>query len=435
MLLSKDYRNLNLTNINIRNKLNNIILPKLKRSVDFTAFKFSAVFTKDSMNVLNYKMNVQYNKIYEFVSKNYTVLLNKYIQQLLDSLNNTSVFMNLMNNLGFNRIMDFLNKLDELINEKFTVPNNLISNINSISDIIEEVYKKINSSSAEFHNAYSEFLEMVQKQFNKAQKTLNKIEEQIKEPIYKILGIISVINNNEFLDIIKEYIGDEENYDFTLLLQYHAIEGKDNTIIELLKFDMFIKTIIIDSIFRMEYKAFPLLQIRPKIELHDIFICINLKLNLIFKDENKYLIEMKDIQVLSEVEVSLYTIAKCEAGLYIPIGIGEMYIAFGLNGLLANIDIKMELSISIKQNTYTINLGFHLIFVGFDFYLKFGIYIDLTFISFSINYYIFYFFIILPIPIEAKLKYIFSFRNKLLAKSQSAKLSLFGIDIKLLKNR
>jgi len=152
------------------------------------------------------------------------------------------------------------NFFKKIINEKFTVPNNLISNINSISDIIEEVYKKINSSSAEFHNAYSEFLEMIQKQFNKAQKTLNKIEEQIKEPIYKILGIISVINNNEFLDIIKEYIGDEENYDFTLLLQYHVIEGKDNTIIELLKFDMFIKTIIIDSIFRMEYKAFPLLQ-------------------------------------------------------------------------------------------------------------------------------------------------------------------------------
>ena len=142
---------------------------------------------------------------------------------------------------------------------------------------------------------------------------------------------------------------------------------------------------------------------------------------------------MKDIQVLSKVKVSFYTIAKCEAGLYIPIGIGEMYIAFGLTGLLANINVEMKLSISIKQNKYIINLGFELIFVGFDFYLKFGIYIDLKLISFRIDFYIFYFFIILPIPFEAKLELIFSFRNKLLEKSQSAKLSLFGIDIKALK--
>jgi hypothetical protein len=93
----------------------------------------------------------------------------------------------------------------------------------------------------------------------------------------------------------------------------------------------------------------------------------------------------------------------------------------------------MKLSISIKQNKYIINLGFELIFVGFDFYLKFGIYIDLKLISFRIDFYIFYFFIILPIPLEAKFELIFSFRNKLLEKSQSAKLSLFGIDIKVLK--
>ena len=431
--LSKDYRNLNLTNINIRNKLENIILPKLKRSVDFTAFKFSTVFTKDSMKVLLDKMNYQYNKINTYVSKNYTVLLNKYIQQLLDSLNNTSIFMQLMNNLGFNRIMEVSSKLDELINEKFTVPQNLISIKNPITSLIEEINKKINSNSAEFYDAYQEFLNMVQEQFNKAQESLNKIEEQIKEPIYKILDIVSVINNPNFLGAIKEYIGGEDNYDFVLVLQYHAIEGKDNTIIKLLQFDMFIEKIIIDKILRIECKVFPLLQIRPKIELNDIFIHIDLKLNLIFKDENKYLIDMKDIQVLSKVGVSLYTIAKCEAGLYIPIGIGEMYIAFGLTGLLANINIEMKLSINIKQNKYIINIGFNLIFVGFDFYLKFGIYIDLKIISFRINVYIFYYLILLPIPIEGKFEFIFSFRNKLLEKSQSAKLSLLGIDIKVLK--
>jgi hypothetical protein len=341
--------------------------------------------------------------------------------------------MQLINNLGFNRIMEVSSKLDELINEKFTVPQNLIPIKNPIASIIEEINKKINLNSAEFYDAYKEFLNMVQEQFNKAQKSLNKIEEQIKEPIYKILDIVSAINNPKFLGIIKEYIGGEDNYDFILVLQYHAIEGKDNTIIKLLQFDMFIKEIIIDNILRIEYKSFPLLQIRPKIALNNIFIHIDLKLNLIFKDENKYLIDMKDIQVLSKVKVSFYTIAKCEAGLYIPIGIGEMYIAFGLTGLLANINVEMKLSISIKQNKYIINLGFELIFVGFDFYLKFGIYIDLKLISFRIDFYIFYFFIILPIPFEAKLELIFSFRNKLLEKSQSAKLSLFGIDIKVLK--
>ena len=38
--LSKDFKHLNLTNKNIINKLLNIILQKIKRSVDLTASKF-----------------------------------------------------------------------------------------------------------------------------------------------------------------------------------------------------------------------------------------------------------------------------------------------------------------------------------------------------------------------------------------------------------
>ena len=110
--LSRDFKHLNLTNKNIINKLLNIILQKIKRSVDLTASKFSVIITKDNFKELLDKLNYQYNKINNFVSKNYTVLLNYTVQEFLNSLNNTSAFMKIINTFGFNTLMEILSKLE-----------------------------------------------------------------------------------------------------------------------------------------------------------------------------------------------------------------------------------------------------------------------------------------------------------------------------------
>ena len=424
-ILSSDFKNLNLSLRQLINKLENIILPKLQRSVEFSSIKFSTIFTKDNYHVLLEKMNYQYDKINSFVTKNYTVLISEYVNQFLSSLNNTSTFMKIINNLGFNRIMEILEKLEQLIYEKATLPGNLIFSKNPLEDIIEKMKKTINDTIGEYQKNYIEFLNSVQDQYNKAQESLIEIEEKMKEPIMKVLDIISILNDTDFNNNIKKYIGEEYNYDFILWIGFNAIEGKKNTLINLLSFDMHIIQIHIPlKTFSLSW--FPLLQVRINLYLYDIHIHLDLKLNFLYKDENKYLIDIKEIEVLPNVEVSLLTRIKCEAGLFIPIGIGEMYIAFGANGLLANCVVKMALSFNLMKNYYIIDLKFKLIMVGFDFYLKIGIEIDLKIIHFQINFYLFYFLIPLITPIEAYFYKMYSFRNKLLENSSSAKISLFG---------
>ena len=424
-ILSKEYKDLNLSHRQMINKLENIILPKLQRSVEFSSLKFSAVFTKDNFQILKEKMNYQYDKINSFVTKNYTVLINKYVNQFMNSLNNTSTFMKIMNNLGFSRIMEISEKLEQLIYEKVTLPGNLIFNENPLEDMVEKMNKAINDTLGEYQKVYIEFLNTVQDQYNKAQESLIEIEQKIKDPISKVLDIISILNDSDFNNNIKKYIGDEYNYDFVLWIGFNAIEGTKNTLINLISFDMHISKIHIAKTFYLSF--FPMLQVRMNLYLYDIDIHLDIKLNLIYKDENKYLIDIKEIEVLANVEVCLLTRIKCETGLFIPIGIGEMYITFGANGLLANTAVNMAISLNLIKNYYIIDLKFKLIMVGFDFYLKIGIEIDLKIIHFQINYYLFYYLIPLITPIKAYFYKMYSFRNKLLENSSSAKISLFGI--------
>ena len=425
-ILSQDFINLNLTHRHMINKLENIILPKLKKSVDFSSLKFSTLFTKDNYNVLLEKINYQYNKINSFITKNFTVIINEYMNQFMNSLNNTSTFMEIMNSLGFNRIMEISEKLEQLIYEKIALPENLIFDRNPLEDMVEKMKKSINDTLWEYQKTYIEFLNSVQDQYNKAQISLIEIEEKVKEPISRILDIISFINDTDFNNNIKKYIGDKSNYDFNLLIEFNTIEGEYNTLISLISFNMHIDQIYIPfKPFSLSW--FPLLQVRFNIYLYNVDINLNLKLNLVYKDENKYLIDMKEIEVLANVEVSLLTRIKCEAGLFIPIGIGEMYIAFGANGLLANTVTKMALYFNLMKNYYLINLKFRLIMVGFDFYLKIGIEIDLKLIHFKINYYLFYILIPLVTPIEVYFNKKYSFRNKMLENSSTAKISLFGV--------
>ena len=160
--------------------------------------------------------------------------------------------------------------------------------------------------------------------------------------------------------------------------------------------------------------------------MKDILIHFDLKINLLFKDSNKYITDIKEIQVLNNVEISLYSEIICEAGLFIPIGVGEMYISFGLLGILSSVKLQIELYFNILKNNYIIDINFHVYKIDIFFFLKIGIHIDLKLISIRFDFYIF----LLVIPyssFEANFYRVYSYRNKLLEKSGSAKLTLFGM--------
>ena len=122
----------------------NIILQKVKRSVDLTASKLSVIITKDYFKELLEKLNYQYNKINNFVSKNYTVLINYTVHEFLNSLNNTSAFMNIINTFGFNTLMEILSKLEKLINEKASLVDNIIPIEKPLSTILNEFHNITN---------------------------------------------------------------------------------------------------------------------------------------------------------------------------------------------------------------------------------------------------------------------------------------------------
>ena len=426
--LSEDYKKLNLTNKKLLNKILNIILPKIKRSVDLTAYKFSVIITKDNFKELLDKMSYQYNKINNFVSQNYTLLLNNSVHEFLNSLNNTSAFMKIINSLGFNNIMEVLSKLEKLINEEAFLLDNNNSSENLISLILDELHNLTNSTLEEYYQIYTKLLDIISKQFDKAQKTLNEMEQRVKEPIFTVLDKISFINDPNFYDKINSLLKGEDNYDFILLIQFHATEGKTNTLIDLLSFAMIIYDFPIECGI-IPFKRFPYFQIRLKISLQDILIRVDIKLNLLFKDENKYITDIKDIQVLINVDISLKTNAMGEVGLFIPIGKGEMYQSLALKGLLSYINLKMGLYVNILKNNYIINIALHIYDIHFYFYEKIGIYIKIAKISIKIEFYIF--FIIFPhFSLDVYFYRVYSFRNKLLEKSSSAKLNILWFTIK-----
>ena len=206
--------------------------------LDLTASKFSVIITKDNFKELLDKLNYQYNKINNFVAKNYTVLLNYTVHEFLNSLNNTSSFMKIINTFGFNTLMEILSKLEKLINEKASLVDNIIPIEKPLSTILNEFHNITNSTLENYYEYYTKLLDIVSKQFDKAQETINEIEQRIKDPIFKILDSLSFLKD-PLWDKMNEFLG-EDNYDFTLSLYYHVTEGKTNTFIDLLSLDMVI---------------------------------------------------------------------------------------------------------------------------------------------------------------------------------------------------
>ena len=152
---------------------------------------------------------------------------------------------------------------------------------------------------------------------------------------------------------------------------------------------MVVNKILIDD-FLMVCKGFEFLQVRPFIYLFDIGIHLDVGLNLLFKDENKYLIDMKEVQILVSFGFDVETYIQCQAGLFIPIGIGEMYIAFGLDGISADINFHSQIDINLIKNTYSVALKFNLDVVAFFLYLKIGFYIDLKLFCIRFDFYLWY---------------------------------------------
>ena len=168
--------------------IGDVLLEKLKNSIDRTSSKFLTILTENSYKILEQNIYRQYYEIEAFIHErcNFTIInINNFIEQL----NNTSIWVKLNFDLIYNRVLKYHKILDDTIQEKFRVINdseiknneNYLRSLNII-DNFNNFFWKFNDT---FNNLEALFTE------------LTKDENKTKEDIIFILDILN-INITEF---------------------------------------------------------------------------------------------------------------------------------------------------------------------------------------------------------------------------------------------
>ena len=150
---------------------------------------------------------------------------------------------------------------------------------------------------------------------------------------------------------------------------------------------------------------------------------LDVGVNYLYENENNEI--PYEFQIYQDFKVNLTTEIDVEAGIYIPIGIGDMHIAFGLRGILSKFSSETYIKINCLNNTYFIGLKGSKS-SGFGYYLKVGMNLRLLLINIGFDYYIFDELINeKPITINIIFKE-YPFEDSILEKKSFKKISLFS---------
>ena len=115
--LDKDYKNINRTFNSFFTINKDNYLFKLKRSIEMSALKFSTILTEESYNILKNNMYIQYNQI-ELYINSHLDLININKEKFINLLNDSSIFLELIYNLSYQRVQGYYSIFSELIQKK-----------------------------------------------------------------------------------------------------------------------------------------------------------------------------------------------------------------------------------------------------------------------------------------------------------------------------
>ena len=364
------------TNIYI-SKINITYKVKLKNTILKSASKFSHILSRESYEELVNNMLKQYYIIENYLN-NITFYLEKDINNLIDILNNTSIFLALVNDLTYDKLLGYFDILYELISNKYELfvgnKNKYIRNLNKKDedDDNDDDIEAPNEIDFENMRYFEEQFNIIKNENKNAFSGFIVIADDLQKEVEGLLiDIFKDPRENSF----------EINIDFEIETSIVFSKGKlrklgfkDGTTIKLLNLE-------INFIFFLP--IFPYLQIRviPLLNL-DLTFDMGFELDTT-KDEFSVFYEPSGN---AEVSVSL------EMGFYIPAfspGM-EISLSIGIKGVLGSGSVGMKISFYFDKPKLELEFYIKYNAFSFTFYSLFKIRIKLGIIKFSFQFYLIY---------------------------------------------
>jgi hypothetical protein len=389
----------NLTLINSMNEIIYKILPNLKFSVDRIEKKYNSILTEDNLKILNEKMYYQYYKI-ENITNHYIKSITENMNLIFNTFNNAKIIFNLVNNIIYNIIMEFLNKMNEHILQK----------------------KQITQSSEKRKMSTYNRTEVGGEYYDEAQIENDNNEQRIGFFYYMFKDKIQILEfeNEEFLKIVDEDFKKNENNSLINSIGKYVLKNDNITKPEPALYHKNLKVISfsLSSFFLPLFFPF---MISTSFSFDDINIYLEIGEEYIYDEEDKE--TPIDMQIYQSFKVIYSSYIESYAGIYLPFGSGNMHLEFGFNGLLSRSTTNTNIKINILNNSYLIEFN-GIISKEYYYFLRIGITIYILFIPIRFDFYIFNIFIIGNKPIKNYVQN--SFREALLDNSPLEAISYFS---------
>lgn len=317
---------------------------------------------------------------------------------IFNTFNNSKNVFNMVNNLIYNIIMEYLNKMNEHILHK----------------------KQVMAQSSE--KRILKNFEVGGEYYDDAQTENDDNEQKIGFFYYIFKDKIQILEfeNEEFLKIVDKDFKKNENYSLINSIGRYVLKYNNSIMPEPSFYNYKLRVISFSlSPFVLPF-LFPFM-ISTSIRFDNINIYLEIGEEYIYDDEDKE--TPNDIQIYQSFKVIISSFYESFAGIYLPFIVGNMHLDFGLKGLLSRSETNTNIKINILNNTYLIEFN-GILSKEYNYFLRIGITIYILFIPFRNDFYIFN---IIMIGLKYINNYVQkSFREPLLDNSPLEALSYFS---------
>ena len=354
-IMGEQSRFMNLALINSMNQLIFKSMPNLKFSVDNIEKKYNSILTEDSLKILHEYLYYQYYEI-ENMTSNYIKSITENVNSVSNAFKNSKDFFNLVNNLFYNIIMEYSNKINKHILQKKQIINQSSKNRRrtKISNVIPG----------------GEYYEETQTEFD-------EIEKKIGELYYIVNGKVQIleIDNEEFLKIVDKDFKNNKNNSLINSIGRYVLKNDNNSKPIPASYHANLMPVSFSLPFPLPF-LLPIM-VNHKFGIDNIDIYLEIGEEYIYDEEDKETpIDMQFYQLFKMNHLSM-----CEsyAGIYIPFIIGNMHIEFGFSGILTKSDTITNIKLNILNNTYSVEMKGNYSY-KYNFFLRIGMTIYLLFI-------------------------------------------------------
>ena len=306
-------------------------------------------------------MFYHYYKI-ENTINNYIKSITININSLFNAFNNSKVFFDLVNNLIYNIISEYSNKINQDIIKTNTITNAQSSNKRRMPNVI-------------MGNSY--YMEEV---INETQSEFDEIEKKIGELYYIANGTINLldVNNTEFLEIVDKDFKNNKNNSLINSIGKYILKKNNDSIPNATSYHEKLQTI------RYSFNPFILpfcqnLLISFTISFDNIDIYLDIGEEYIYNDKDKETPD--DMQIYQFLKIEHTSYVESYADIIIPLGLSTMYIEFGFNGVFSESTTNTNIRFNILNNTYSMEIKGNLR-KKYRYFIGIGMKINLIFFSF-----------------------------------------------------